>query len=310
MTTSDSALRSVSPVKALREIAEAIPDDCRENMIVIGSLAVGYHYFAEDEKMVVRTKDADCLLSPRVQAVRAGVAITEQLMDAQWQPAKAKGAWAQPGSETTPADQLPAVRLRPPSASEWFLELLTVPETSDDRTRRWLRIETRHGHFGLPSFGFLALANFDPLPSDFGIFIARPDLMALANLLENPEIKPETMSGGVAGRMDIKRSNKDLGRVIAIARLAIGRDEDALLHWPDQWRAALQDRFPGDWQELSARVGQGLRALLSDEQDLDQAWYSCLNGLLASKPPGFEVFRIAGERLLVDAVEPMEAEET
>jgi hypothetical protein len=46
--------------------------------------------------------------------------------------------------------------------------------------------------------------------------------MALANLLEHPVIGPQTMSTKIGGRT-LKRSNKDLGRVLAIARLSENR---------------------------------------------------------------------------------------
>jgi hypothetical protein len=293
----------------LREIATAVPEDCRDKIIIIGSLAVGYHYFAHQKEMVVRTKDADCLLAPRVAAIPAGVAITDRLFDANWR-FRPDEKWNKPGDKSTPDEQLPAVRLQPPGKSEWFIELLTVPESPADRNRRWLRIETQHGHFGLCSFGFLSLANYNPIRTDLGIYIARPEMMAFANLLEHPEIRPELMSGGFAGRTDIKRSNKDLGRVLAIARLAIGRDEDALLGWQKPWREALQDHFPDDWRELAARAGQGLRALLASEPNLEQAWHTCVNGLLASSPPTLDTLRIAGLRLLQDAVVPLEREGT
>lgn len=300
----DNNMHSVSPARVLGEIAAAVPADCRDKIIVIGSLAVGYHFFGDQNAMVVRTKDADCLLSPRVAAVPAGVAITDRLLAAGWQ-FKPTAQHTHPGGPDTPDTDLPAVRLCPPGASGWFIELLTVPEDHAERGRKWTRLATSHGHFGLCSFGFLSLANFQPLSSGIGIQIARPEMMALANLLEHPAIGAETMSGGFAGRMDIKRSNKDLGRVLAIARLAVQRDEDALLAWPKLWREALQDRFLGEWRALAGRAGQGLRALLASEPDLEQAHHTCVNGLLASSPPTLNVLRIAGERLLVDAIAPL-----
>lgn len=307
MANPDSSLRRVSPATVLREIAGAVPADCRRNMIIIGSLAVGYHYFAGRKTMPVRTKDADCLLSPHVEAVPAGVAITERLLDEAWR-LKDDEQWGKPGNASTPDEELPAVRLRPPGTSEWFIELLTVPESPSHRARRWIRLKTRYGDFGLCSFGYLSLPNFKPVLTDMGIQIARPEMMALANLLEHPEIGPETMAGGFAGRLDIKRSNKDLGRVLAIARLAVERNEDALLDWPGIWKTALRDRFPDDWAQLARRAGQGLKALLASEADLEQAWHTCAYGMLASDPPTLIALRIAGERLLRDAVEPMETE--
>ena|SRR5438105_11858080 len=93
--------------------------------------------------------------------------------------------------------------------------------------------------------------------------------MALANLLEHPKkIRPELMSGLIRDRQ-IKRSNKDLGCALAIARLSVAKDEDALLAWPELWQAALADRFPEDWKGFAPRSGAGLRQLLDSPPDLD-----------------------------------------
>ena len=307
MANGSNGMQTVSPAKVLSEIAEAVPEDCRDKVIVIGSLAAGYYFFKDRAGMEVRTKDADCLLSPRVEAIPSGIAITDQLMDAGWTYNPASGCTG-PGNAETPDAALPAVRLLPPGKTEWFIELLTVPENSDSRGRKWLRIETKHGHFGLPSFGFLSLANYKPILTELGIYIARPELMALANLLEHPVIGTDVMSGGFAGRTGVKRSNKDLGRVLALARLAVASNEDALLAWPAIWLEALQIRFPDEWRELARRTGQGLRALLSSEPDLDQALHTCVNGLLTSNPPTLDILRITGKRLLTDVIEPLEKE--
>lgn len=305
MAKPERAVDYISPVEVLKEIAVAVPTDCHDKIVVIGSLAVGYHYFQHQPDMGIRTKDADCLLFPREAAVNSGIAITNKLFEANWH-FRPDEKWEKPGNQDTPEEQLPAVRLQPPGDSEWFIELLTVPASPSDRKLRWMRMATQHGHFALPSFGFLSMANYIPLRTDFGLFIARPEMMALANLLEHPAISPQTMTGGFAGRTDIKRSNKDLGRVLAIARLAIGQDEDALLSWPQEWLTALHDRFPDDWRSIAARTGQGIKAMLESEPDLEQALYTCSNGLLASNPPTLKQLQIAGERLLQDAVIPLE----
>jgi hypothetical protein len=307
MADTTNSMQSVDPKLALQEIAAAVPAACGANIILIGSLAVGYYYRDQLKNMAVRTKDADCLLSPRKAAILAGVAIADQLMDAGWT-FKKFGDRATPGSEATPDKDLPAVLLAPPGQTEWFIELLVEPRSPTDRGQQWTRLRTRHGHFGLCSFGFLSLATVDPIPTEYGIHIARPEMMALANLLEHPTIGPATMSTGFAGRMDIKRSNKDLGRVLAIARLAIGRDEDCMQAWPRLWKEALQQRFPDEYRELGGRVGTGLRALLASEPDLNQALHTCVNGLLATNPPTLKLLRIAAERLLQDAIVPLEKE--
>ncbi len=304
MNNTDNVMKLVSPAKVLKEIAEAIPVDCRENLIIIGSLAAGYHFFGEDANLMVRTKDADCLLSPRVRAIPAAISITERLFKEKWQ-FRPDEKWSKPGDRNTPDNQLPAVRLKPTADAEWFIELLAVPASPSDLTQKWVRVETSAGHFGLCSFGFLALANYKPITTPLGIAIARPELMALANLLEHHKIRPETMSGLIAARQ-IKRSNKDLGRVLAIARLSVGRDEDALLKWPTTWREALEDRFPHNWKKFARRCGSGLRQLLASPNDLDEATHTCVNGLLASSPPTAEQLRIVGQRVIQDAIETVE----
>ena len=304
MKNPDDVMRLVSPAAVLKQIATAVPEDCRENIIIIGSLAAGYHFFGDNASLMVRTKDADCLLSPRVEAISAGVAVTERLFQKNWR-FRPDSKWSTPGNESTPDDQLPAVRLNPPGEPDWFIELLTVPESPTDMKKRWVRLATSAGHFGLCSFGFLSLTNYRPISTPLGIAIARPELMALANLLEHPEIRPETMSGLIAAR-EIKRSNKDLGRVLAIARLTVGRNEDAFLDWPALWRDAMQARFPDTWRMLVGKTGAGLRQLLDRPNDLDEARHTCEYGLLASAPSTTEQLGLVGLRLLQDAVEPLE----
>lgn len=304
MNGGDDVMKFVSPAAVLKQIAAAVPDDCREHIIIIGSLAAGYYFFGDNASLMVRTKDADCLLSPRVEAISAGIAITERLFQQHWQ-FRRDAKWSNPGTESTPDDQLPAVRLNPPGIPDWFIELLTVPDSPSDMNKRWVRLATSAGHFGLCSFGFLSLTNYRPISTPFGIAIARPELMALANLLEHPEILPETMSGLIAAR-EIKRSNKDLGRVLAIAQLQIARNEDALLEWPTIWQQAMETRFPDDWRKFARRTGNGLRELLDRTHDLDEARHTCEYGLLASAPPSAQQLRLVGLRLLQDAIEPFE----
>ena len=304
MNDNGGEMKLVSPRAVLKEIVAAIPAECLENIVIVGSLAAGYHFFGTDASLMVRTKDADCLLSPRVKAVPAGIAITEQLIKAHWHFRKDE-KWSKPGDENTPTKDLPAVRLHPPGKSDWFLELLTVPESPQDLSKRFVRMKTASGHFGLCSFGFLALANYKPLETPLKICVAQPKMMTLANLLEHPEIGPETMSGLTGGR-EIKRSNKDLGRVLAIARLSTREDDDALQKWVPEWHQALQECFPNQWPEFAGRCGAGLRKLLGNANDLEEARHTCEIGLLASYPTNSEQLRIVGARLLGDAIEPLE----
>ena len=128
-----------------------------------------------------------------------------------------------------------------------------------------------------------------------------------ANLLHHPAIGDQTMSGLIAGRR-IKRSNKDLGRVLALARLAEAKEEDCLQKWPAVWSAALQSRFPTTWRKLIPQVGAGLRQLISlrNKPDLEEAHHTCANGLLVSQSPSLALLEVTGQRLLQDAVEPLE----
>lgn len=300
-------MSQVSPSKVLAEVAAAVPGACRENIVVIGSLAAGYHFFGDDPTKAVRTKDVDCVLAPFQAAVGAGQTITRQLLDAGWQ-RRMTGDHQKPGNANTPVHELPAVRLFPPgvnpdSEDAWFIELLTVPESTEDHGRKWTRLPLDEGHFGLPTFRFISITAFDALPAgDLGIRYARPEMMALANLLEHPEIKADPMSGLFAGR-SIKRSNKDLGRVLAIATLA---DLDDYRPWAGSWHKALKACFPDEWQSLALRAGDGLRALLDSSSDFEKAHHTCLNGLLASQPPTLDALRAAGDRVLGDAVESLE----
>lgn len=298
-------MEPVNPTQVLTEISAAVPLECRAQLIVIGSLAVGFHYFKNQDDMSVRTKDADCLLSPRQHAVETGISITERLIETGWNYIQEEGGRA-PGDASTPDDELPAVRLWPPNSAQWFIELLIDPDSSEEKAKQWVRINTKHGDFGLCSFRYLVLLSHDPATTDLGIRVARPEMMVLANMLSHPKIGPETMSAGFAGRPEIKRSNKDLGRVLAIAYLATREDENTLLNWPDLWLVALQKKIADEAMTLVKQVGSGIRELLENDDDLEQAYFTCTNGLLSSVQISLEQFKLAGVRLLQDAIIPLE----
>jgi len=281
----------VSPTRVLRQVASAVPEEMKPNIIVIGSLAAAYWLFKGDKSYGVRTKDIDSVISPYVQAVDKGRAIAEKLLAEGWSP-RTEGDFGKPGGAGTPEDKLPALRLFPPGEQSWFFELLTEP-ASDEQTERTFTRFVVNGtdHYGLPSFPFTGIVAFEAGGTESGIRCALPEMMALANMLEHQQIKPEKVKG-----TDTKRSNKDLGRVLAIASVS---KESNMERWPERWRRGLTARFPKKAGDLAARAGDGIRALIGSEGDLYQAAESCNAGLLARKPTTPERLREIGSRVLM-----------
>ena len=285
----------------MRQVAEAIPQECHNEIIIVGSLAAGYHFFGKDATGAVTTKDVDGMLSPNARAIRNGKVIAERLFDTGWTLRK-DPKWGEPGNNSTPDDQLPILRLHPPGNTEWFLEFAAAPPEGSPDLKVFERLSTQKGDFALYSFRFLALTEEEPLTSEFGIHYARPEMMALANLLHHPRIGREL----VAGSDSWKRSNKDLGRVLALAWLSNELDSETLARWPARWRAALEKRFPGEWRDLAGRSGSGLRALLDSPPDLRQATLISNLSLLAGCDLDTGALRATARRVLHDAIAPLE----
>jgi hypothetical protein len=141
--------------------------------------------------------------------------------------------------------------------------------------------------------------------TQFGVRIAKPEMMALANMLHHPGIGPELISG-----TRWKRTNKDLGRVLTLAYLTVARDRlvgsDELEKWPTAMWAALQSKFPTASDDLARQAARGVRALLASPEDLDQALAIANVGLLASLYVDRDAFAATGRRLLSEVMEPLE----
>lgn len=284
----------------MRQVAEAIPKECHREIVIVGSLAAAYHFFGEGGE--VTTKDVDAMLSPNARAIRNGKIIAERLFKAGWTLRK-DPKWDKPGEPSTPVDQLPILRLNPPGNIDWFLELAAAPAQGDTAPKTFTRLATETGHFTLYSFRFLALAEEDPLETEFGILYARPEMMALANLLHHPRIAADLIA-----ESNDKRSNKDLGRVLTLAWLSTDKDSEALNAWHPRWLAALRKRFPEEWRDFALRAGDGLRQLLDTDHrlDLDQATRIANLGLLRGYDLGPAHLRATARRVLVEALRPLE----
>lgn len=284
----------VSPQKALAKVATAMPPEVHPNVIIIGSLAAAYWLSREDASFTTRTKDADSVISPHISAVEKGRAIAEKLLAAGWKP-KTDGEHAKPGNSNTPEKDLPAVRLYPPSGENWYLELLTEPASEDQTEREWSRLALSSGaHYALPSFQFTGIATYKAKETNLGIRVAIPAMMALANLLDNPKIKSNTI-----GVTKEKRSNKDLGRVLALARLGTELDSGVwdMEAWPSLWIEALKEKFPTKWREFAVAAETGLRQLLDSPADLQQAMENTNAGLLANRTITTDQLKATGARL-------------
>ena len=299
---------ALTPDEVMAELAAALPKDYRSQVIIIGSLAAGHHFFSGDAERSIRTKDIDCMFTPHAKAVAAAVQVTEGLLDADWRP-RTTGEWTAPGDAQTPDDRLPLIRLEPPrdeGAAGWFLGLLGAPDGGLQQTKRFHRVPTRLGHYAICSFNYLALAEWRPIETPYGVRIARPEMMALANLLHHPKIGPELIKG-----TEFKRSNKDLGRVLALAWLTAYRDRregtDELAAWAPRMAEALRERFPARAQSLAHGAGSGLRELIGSAGDRDEALRICNLGLLSSMEVSRDAFVATGRRVIDQVIEPLAA---
>ena len=287
----------------LHKLAQALPTKYHSNLIIVGSLAAAAQLIrgADTE---LRTKDIDGMLAPNATAVVAAKEITTKLIDDGWVPRADTDRFNLPADDTTPKEKLPVVRLSPPGESKnaWFLELLGAPPAlapdANGDTRYSARVATATSHFEIPSFAYLGVTQYGPIKHESGLLLASVATMALSNLLHHPVIEDKTMSAQIEGRR-IKRANKDLGRVIAMAYLSDQLDEDAVERWPATWQRALRDLgAPEATCAKLSTINSGMQSLMASSEDQDEALHSINYGLLSSRPMNMRQFQIAIQRYL------------
>jgi hypothetical protein len=276
-------------------IAAHVPADLKSNILIVGSLAAAYHHRDSLVSGGVRTKDADVMIQP-AGALTECRAIAQRLLHDGW---RRTDKCFPRGTNTDP--ELRAIRLYPPASTAYFVELLTFPEQAQTASLQWVPIELADGWYGLPSFRFLGVVQHGRLTSSQGLMYASPAMMALANMLSHRTLGVERMSEPIGGR-SLLRSAKDLGRILALSRLA-SRDDVSL--WAEQWASALRRSFPHEYETLSKEAGGGLRALLADPVALEEARHAIDVGLLAGYQITIEQLIAIGRQLLADAVEPL-----
>lgn len=290
----------LDPEALFQQIAGDLPDELRAHVFVVGSLAAAYQFRRQLQGRGVNTKDADLVVHPAGDTVSCAE-LAERLLALGWRPTRE----CKPAATPADPESLRAIRLRPPSSDDYFVELLNLPATGQTAPKLWVPVQVQGGWYGLPTFRFQGLTGHDRRTSDVGLEYASAAMMALANLLAHPIVGDVRMPAPAGGR-SILRGAKDLGRVLALATLA-GRDETEE-RWRDEWRDSLQASFPADWREHAGRAGSGLRELLGNPVVLEEARHSCDVGLLAGMGRTAENLKGVGERLLVDVIEQLEAE--
>lgn len=268
----------------LGRVAERVPPDLRANVVVIGSIATAWAFRDVSGTHAVATKDIDVLLRPAIDAVTTAQALGQVLLDGGWQPRYPNGI--RPGTEQTPDDQLPALRLSPPGdADTWFIELLAEPAEDQAARKHWQRFRTGWGDFGLPSFRYLRVVVHDSMNTEFGLRMARPANMALAHLLEHAD-PDRTPISGLPGNPP--RFVKDVGRAIALWWLAREQSPLAGEYWLTGWRQTLKALYPDREAELKEAARAGL---INVTDYLREAHAIALNGVLAPHGTTLDAFR-------------------
>lgn len=243
--------------EVLSRVAQRVPAELHENVVVIGSIATAWAFRDISGQATVATKDIDLLLRPGVNATAAAETLAEQLLRRDWRPFYPSDR--KPGVAATPDEELPALRLCPPGDSEgWFVELLGAPQPEQIERRVWRRFETPLGVFALPCFRYMPVAIHAAEQTEFGVRTARPAQMALAHLLEHAEPDATPISN-LAGNPP--RFTKDVGRAISLWWLAMEQSSAADEDWLAAWRDALAVLHPDREERKKQEAAIGLASV-------------------------------------------------
>lgn len=287
----------LDPKQLFERIAADVPKDLVENILIVGSLAAAYAHRNQLLSATVNTKDADIIIHP-AGAIPQARAVAQRLVDSGWRPLAGK---CRPWPRAEPENELSVIRLNPPESAEYFIELLGFPSAGLRAGKDMIPIELKGGWYVLPVFRYLGVAEYGRKTAHNGLTYAAPEMMALSNLLSHRAIGVARTSEAIEGRRPL-RAAKDLGRVLALARLATRAQTEA---WVEPWAAALRHRFPEECAELASHAGDGLRALLDDPGALEDAHHTVDVGLLAGKRVTLEQLRATVAQLLFDALDPL-----
>ncbi len=289
-------MNRLDPETLFERIAGDVPKALHQHLFVTGSLAAAYHYKSQLQGHAINTKDADLVVHPagHVDSCRK---MAEELHGIGWR----NSNQCYPQATAQPVENLRAIRLLPPASNEYFIEFLNIPDKDEVEIKRWIPLELKDGWYGLPSFRFLGVVSIGRIASHVGLEYAHPAMMALANLLSHPEVGMTRIESG--DMQGVLRSAKDLGRVIALARLE-GREGTET--WKENWLKAIQECFPMSWKALLVNVGTGLEELLADDDAMDNARKTTDIGLLNGMDVSIEMLRATGERLMQDVIIPLQ----
>jgi hypothetical protein len=291
-------VNQLDPQKLFERIAHDIPGDLHRHLFVTGSLAAAYHYKAQLQGQAINTKDADLVVHPagHVDSCRE---MAEKLKDIGWRNIDE----CYPQATADPVGNLRAIRLYPPGSTEYFIEFLNIPDKDQAEAKRWVPLQLKDGWYGLPSFRFLGVVSIGRIASHVGLEYAQPSMMALTNLMSHSQVGTIRIeSGDMRG---VLRSAKDLGRVMALARLEGRAGTEA---WREHWLRAIQECFPTSWKELLINVGSGLEELLSDDNSMKDACKTTDIGLLNGMSVSVDMLLATGDRLIQDVIIPLRKE--